>query len=108
MEGRIGCVIRVELTEPICFEVDRVDQHHACVRVERAIGEQVFDLLLCLVVDPIIDLLADALVLLDEIRQLDSRAIVGCDQIKKLLQEWIRLFRPDRVRDFDSPRVARS
>src|SRR5574341_2024566 len=104
MERRILCGVSIEWVEPIAFEVNSVDQRHASICIEHAFRDEVFDLAIRLIAYPVIDLLTDGFVLVDEICQSNPRSIVQRDRIEKTLEEGIGLFSPDGIGNIELER----
>jgi len=59
--------------------------------------KQVFDLVFGFIADPVVDLFPRRLGLVNEICQMNSRAVVECDGVEKVRLEWVSLLRPDGI-----------
>jgi len=93
-----------EWVEPVRFKINCIHQSHARICVEHTFRDKVVDLIFRLIADPGVDLLTDGLILVDEICQANTCAIVQRNGIEKTLKERIRFFSPDRIGDVELER----
>ena len=105
-EAEVGGVGWIEGMKPGGVEVHGVDQHQARELVDRPLGQQVLDLLLGLVCDPVVDGHPCRLRCAQEIKEIDSGAIVGGEQVEVVAPERIGAFGPDRVHNVHAHRPA--
>ena len=92
----LGCVL-VELIGPRCLEINGVGENQAGERRDGAGAEQVLDLVVGLLFDPLVDGGAYAVGSRLEIDCVKSCAVIAFDQIQIGRQELLVLLSPKRV-----------
>src|SRR5262245_5639267 len=104
MEGSVLCRISIEWAEPVRFEVNGIDQRHAGIWTKCSLWDEVFDLFLGLITNPIVDFFPCSFVLIDEICQANACSIIRSNGIEKTLQKGIGLFSPDSIGNIELQR----